>query len=124
MKARNGCRPLERICAVLATTVLLVAGLSAEAAEVKPMVSANFDMNMALKSDGTVWGWGSNTYGQLGDGTTTARSKPVKINLTYMAAVSVGIPTRSGVFSFQRRPASTDFLIDASNAGCTGELAG
>ena len=28
---------------------------------------------LALKSDGTVWGWGENGYGQLGDGTLAAR---------------------------------------------------
>jgi hypothetical protein len=34
----------------------------------------------ALKTDGTLWGWGVNShYGQIGDGTTIARSSPVQI---------------------------------------------
>ena len=35
---------------------------------------------MAIKTDGTLWGWGKNsTYGALGDGTTISRSSPVQI---------------------------------------------
>lgn len=33
----------------------------------------------ARKTDGTIWCWGDNTYGQLGDGTTTQRTSPVKV---------------------------------------------
>jgi alpha-tubulin suppressor-like RCC1 family protein len=32
---------------------------------------------VALKTDGTLWSWGRNNYGQLGDNTTTDRSTPV-----------------------------------------------
>ena len=31
----------------------------------------------AIKTDGTLWTWGRNSYGQLGDNTTTNRSTPV-----------------------------------------------
>jgi alpha-tubulin suppressor-like RCC1 family protein len=37
---------------------------------------------IALKSDGTVWTWGNNYYGQLGDGTTTNHSNPVQVKLS------------------------------------------
>jgi alpha-tubulin suppressor-like RCC1 family protein len=33
----------------------------------------------AIKSDGTLWLWGMNNYGQLGDGTATDRSSPVQV---------------------------------------------
>jgi RNA polymerase sigma factor (sigma-70 family) len=33
--------------------------------------------NLAIKSDGTLWGWGENIYYQLGDGTRTTRPTPV-----------------------------------------------
>ncbi len=32
-----------------------------------------------LKEDGTVWAWGANSYGQLGDGTTVAKESPVQV---------------------------------------------
>src|SRR5262249_53631806 len=36
--------------------------------------------NLALKGDGSVWAWGDNSSGQLGDGGTAPRSGPVKVN--------------------------------------------
>lgn len=36
----------------------------------------------ALKQDGSVWAWGSNSYGQLGDGTTTDRSQAVQVDIS------------------------------------------
>jgi alpha-tubulin suppressor-like RCC1 family protein len=33
----------------------------------------------AIKSNGELWGWGTNSEGQLGDGTTTSRTSPVQI---------------------------------------------
>ncbi|MBI5187374.1 MAG: chitobiase/beta-hexosaminidase C-terminal domain-containing protein [Nitrospinae bacterium] len=46
---------------------------------------------LALKSDGTVWAWGSNTSGQLGDGSTTIRYSPVQVSgLSSVTAVARG----------------------------------
>jgi len=46
---------------------------------------------LALKSDGTVWAWGSNSQGQLGDGTTTNRTRPVQVSgLTNVVQVGAG----------------------------------
>ena len=43
---------------------------------------------LARRSDGTLWGWGDNTYGQLGDGTITSRVLPVLIPVPMGAAAS------------------------------------
>ena len=34
---------------------------------------------LAVRSDGTVWAWGDNTHGDLGDGTTDGRLAPVQV---------------------------------------------
>lgn len=35
--------------------------------------------NIGLKNDGSLWGWGQNVYGQLGDGTNNYRNVPTRI---------------------------------------------
>ena len=46
---------------------------------------------IAVKKDGTLWGWGANSNGQLGDGTTTQRTSPVQIGSdTNWASVACG----------------------------------
>ena len=42
-------------------------------------ISAGSDHNLAQKSDGTLWAWGDNSDGQLGDGTTTNSDVPVQV---------------------------------------------
>jgi alpha-tubulin suppressor-like RCC1 family protein len=43
----------------------------------------------ALRADGTVWAWGSNTSGELGNGTFTASTVPVRVTgLTDVVAIA------------------------------------
>jgi alpha-tubulin suppressor-like RCC1 family protein len=42
-------------------------------------LSAGGRHSLAVKSDGTVWAWGRNTVGQLGDGSSTASNLPIQV---------------------------------------------
>ena len=54
-------------------------------------VAAGGEHTLALKADGTVWTWGWNVSGQLGDGTTTQRTSPVQVpSLTDVVAIAGG----------------------------------
>ncbi len=62
---------------------------------------------LALKSDGTVWGWGYNAYGELGDGSSTTRFNIVRASdLTSIIAIagvndhSLAVKSDGTVFSW------------------------
>lgn len=54
-------------------------------------VSSGWEHALALRSDGTVWAWGNNVKGELGNGTTVTSSVPIQVaGLSGMTAVSGG----------------------------------
>ncbi len=46
-------------------------------------ISAGGSHTLAIRDDGTLWGWGMNSYGQLADGTTDHRETPILIDGEY-----------------------------------------
>jgi alpha-tubulin suppressor-like RCC1 family protein/pimeloyl-ACP methyl ester carboxylesterase len=53
--------------------------------------AAGLGSGYALRSDGTVWAWGPNFFGELGNGTTTQSTVPVKVSgLTGVTAIAGG----------------------------------
>ena len=58
-------------------------------------VAAGFDDSVALKGDGTVWTWGYNNYGELGNNTTTTSKTPVQVVGAGGSGVLGGIVTIS-----------------------------
>ncbi len=76
------CTPF--LCGV--TTPMLVSGISGVIA-----VTGGDEYSLALKADGTVWAWGYNGSGQLGDGTTTDRNSPGPVSgLNGVIAIAAG----------------------------------
>ena len=58
---------------------MILLGTSATAQCFKKIVAGQ-DFFLAISQDGTLWAWGENGSGQLGDGTTTDRTTPVQIS--------------------------------------------
>ena len=69
-------------------------------------IAAGNHFTAALGTDGTVWTWGDNQYGQLCDGTTTTRTTPVRV---------VG-PGGKGLFTAPR-PGMSQIILSPSLAG-------
>ncbi len=74
-------------CSLTPVAVSLPGGVTATA------VSAGGATSLALGSDGRIYAWGDNTYGQLGDGSTADSAVPVQVSLpggVPASAVSAG----------------------------------
>lgn len=58
-------------------------------------ISANGSHSMARKTDGSLWSWGYNAYGQLGNGTETKSIVPVQVG----SGLDWAMPASGGVHS-------------------------
>jgi len=55
-------------------------------------VAAGYNNTLALRADGTVWSWGSNGQGEIGDGTRELRRAPVQVrDLQRIRGIAVGL---------------------------------
>ena len=52
-------------------------------------VAAGNNHSLAITSDGTLWAWGDNGYGQLGNGTNTVSASPVRVGSGFAQVVAL-----------------------------------
>jgi len=75
----------------IAGHIVTITQTSTTSPNVNPAIAAGLYHTAGLRSDGTVWAWGDNAYGQLGDGTTTQRNTPVQVSgLSSVTAIAAG----------------------------------
>ncbi|MDT8446893.1 MAG: Ig-like domain-containing protein [bacterium] len=73
------------------TTVLITSPATVSGLTGITQISSKGSHACALKSDGTVWCWGHNLYGQLGNNSTTNSSVPVQVSgITTATKVAAG----------------------------------
>ena len=92
-------KKIKMVCLCFLLVFSVVAGLApvrvVEATDVgfttEPMVAAGFAYTVALRNDGTVWAWGLNESGQLGDRSNVNRNTPNQVQgLINIVAISAG----------------------------------
>lgn len=79
-------------------------------------ISAGTMSTLALRSDGTVWAWGENGYGELGNGSTTYSIYAVQVhNLSNITAIAAG-----GYFGMALKNDGTFYTWGQNNYGQLG----
>ncbi|NQX71915.1 RCC1 repeat-containing protein, partial [Paenibacillus alba] len=96
------------------STPVQVSGLSG----ITSAAAAMDGHSVVLKNDGTMWSWGLNTYGQLGDGTVTNRLTAVQVQKNVAPTVNLTWPLGTQVsptVATTSKPTIAWSLSDAAN---------
>jgi alpha-tubulin suppressor-like RCC1 family protein len=88
-------------------------------------ISAGEEHNLVLKSDGTVWGWGYNFYGQMGNGSLSMSyshtyPEQVKINNTPTYLSSITAISAGGSHSLALKSDNTVWSWGSNTSGQLG----
>ena len=83
-------------------------------------IAAGSSHSLALKEDGTVWAWGYNSDGQLGDGTKANSTRPVRVGkLGGVRAIAAG-----AFFSLALKEDGTVWAWGSNTSGQDNRLSG
>ena len=107
----NGTTDDSNIPVAVTTTGTSMAGKTITA------ISGGYSHSLALASNGTVYAWGYNDYGQLGNGTTTVSNKPVAVTTTGTPIADKTITAISAGYSHSLALASDGTVYAWGNNG-------
>ncbi len=79
-------------------------------------ISAGEYHSLVQRGDGTVWGWGDNSDGQLGDGTLLNSWLPVQMTGLCQTVNSIPVSTQRGVLNIFPNPSTGTFTVDATRS--------
>ena len=113
-------------CGSTATNTLTPSAVAATLASASPctpgaplsavvQIAAGGAFGVALRSDGSVWAWGDNTFGQLGNGTTADSALPVAVPGLAATAIAAG-----GNHALALKPDTRAVAWGRNNAGQLG----
>jgi alpha-tubulin suppressor-like RCC1 family protein len=105
---------LAALCLVMTLMVSLPESPATAATPSTTAVAAGGRTNCAIRTGGVAYCWGANTYGQIGDGTTTTRSTPTLVSGNYTWA------SISTVYNTNDSMAETCGVTTAGAAYCWG----
>jgi alpha-tubulin suppressor-like RCC1 family protein len=74
-------------------------------------VACGYNFVVALRTDGSLWSWGDNAYGQLGNGTTTATTTPTQVPVTGCALGTEAFAATDTLFVLSPNPATSELSL-------------
>lgn len=91
LKVNSLIRGAFKCMAIMLGLALLIEPCIASIPEIVGIDASKDGFSLAIMSDGTVWAWGNNYRGQVGDGSTQDKNTPVKVPMSNVTVVSGGL---------------------------------